>query len=62
MPTDPAPSRLGLIGDAIARSRAPRLRELAGGLTGLAVRHDRPVPRDLGLGFEDEFERPRAEG
>ena len=54
--------RLGLIGDAIAASRAPALHEVGGRLAGLAVRYDRLVPRELGLGFEAVFERARAAG
>jgi shikimate dehydrogenase len=47
--------RLGLIGDNIARSQAPRLHELAGRLTGLDVRYDRLTPREFGKDFEPLF-------
>ena len=54
--------RLGLVGDAIARSRAPALRELAGRPTGLPVTHDRPSPREIGRDFEVVFEDARVAG
>jgi len=47
--------RLGLIGDNIARSKAPILHERAGRLAGLSVRYDRLVPRDLGTSFDETF-------
>jgi len=47
--------QLGLIGDNIARSRAPLLHSLAGQLAGLAVDYQRLVPRDLGRSFDDTF-------
>jgi shikimate dehydrogenase len=53
---------LGLIGDNIARSQAPRLHELAGRLTGLSVRYDRLIPRDLGKEFEAVSADARAAG
>ena len=37
--------RLGLIGDNIARSQAPRLHELAGRLTGIPVSYERLIPQ-----------------
>jgi len=43
---------LGLIGDNIAASSAPRLHELAGQQNGLVVRYDRLVPKALGMPFE----------
>ena len=49
--------RLGLIGDNIAASRAPRLHALAGALLGLEIRYDLLVPAELGLGFDTLFER-----
>ena len=49
--------RLGLIGDDIDASRAPRLHAAAGGLRGMAVRYDLLVPARLGLGFGELFER-----
>ncbi|MDD9980454.1 MAG: shikimate dehydrogenase [Gammaproteobacteria bacterium] len=49
--------RLGLIGDNIAASQAPRLHRLAGELRGITVRYDLLVPAELGLGFDALFER-----
>lgn len=54
--------RLGLIGDNIARSKAPDLHRLAGGIAGRTVTYDRLVPRELGLGFDAVFDRCVAEG
>ncbi len=54
--------RLGLIGDNIARSQSPRLHELAGRLTGLTVRYDRLIPRDIGRDFETVFADARDAG
>ncbi|WOI56302.1 shikimate dehydrogenase [Palleronia sp. LCG004] len=45
--------RLGLIGDHITRSRAPRLHRLAGGQSGIDVRYDSLIPADLGQGFDE---------
>jgi shikimate dehydrogenase len=61
---EPGPDivRLGLIGDNIARSQAPRLHEFAGRLTGLEVRYDRLTPRDLGKDFEAVFKDARTTG
>ena len=53
---------LGLIGDNIAASSAPRLHELAGALTGQSVRYDRLVPRDLGQSFDQVFDQARHDG
>ena len=50
-------ARLGLIGDNIAASQAPRLHALAGALQGIAVRYDLLVPAELGLGFDELFDR-----
>lgn len=47
---------LGLIGDNIARSQAPRLHGLAGAQSGIAVRYDRLVPRELGKDFDGVFD------
>jgi shikimate dehydrogenase len=47
--------QLGLIGDNIARSRAPMLHVLAGRQAGLTVRYDRLIPRELGLDFDATF-------
>ena len=49
--------RLGLIGDNIAASQAPRLHALAGALRGISVRYDLLVPARIGLGFDALFER-----
>ena len=49
--------RLGLIGDNIADSQAPRLHGLAGRILGIPVRYDLLVPAELGLGFDELFER-----
>lgn len=48
--------QLGLIGDNIARSQAPRLHRLAGELCGLDVAYDRLVPREMGCDFDAVFE------
>lgn len=48
--------RLGLIGDNIARSRAPDLHRLAGELVGLPVSYERLIPPQLGQTFDDVFE------
>lgn len=53
---------LGLIGDNIAASSAPRLHETAGRLVGLDVRYDRLVPKDFGLGFEAVFNQAQRNG
>jgi shikimate dehydrogenase len=49
------PLRLGLIGDNIAQSRAPLLHRLAGAQTGIEVRYDSLVPKDLGQEFDAVF-------
>ena len=49
--------RLGLIGDNIAASHAPRLHALAGALRGIEIRYDLLVPAELGLRFDALFER-----
>ena len=49
--------RLGLIGDNIAASQAPRLHTLAGAIRGIAVRYDLLVPAAAGLGFDALFDR-----
>jgi shikimate dehydrogenase len=54
--------RLGLIGDNIAQSQAPRLHELAGRLTGIPVRYERLIPKEFGQGFEAVFETARRSG
>lgn len=54
--------KLGLIGDNIAQSQAPRLHHLAGGIAGLSVSYDRLVPRALGLDFDGVFAMARDGG
>ena len=49
--------RLGLIGDNIADSQAPRLHRLAGELRGITIRYDRLVPAETGLGFDALLDR-----
>ena len=41
--------RLGLIGDNIKPSRAPKLHEEAGRLCGVAVTYDLLIPADMGM-------------
>jgi shikimate dehydrogenase len=55
-------TRLGLIGDNIARSRSPRLHIEAGRLCGMEVTYERLIPRDMGLGFSAVFEHCASEG
>ena len=62
MSTEKRTVQLGLIGDNIARSRSPRLHEVAGDLIGLAVRYDRLIPKDLDQGFEAVFETAKEGG
>ena len=50
-------TRLGLIGDNIAASLAPRLHALAGALLGIEIRYDLLIPAELGLGFDALFDR-----
>ncbi|MEZ5797766.1 MAG: shikimate dehydrogenase [Paracoccaceae bacterium] len=56
------PIRLGLIGDNIASSQAPRLHRLAGAQNGRAVRYDRLVPAAEGLAFDPLFDGLAARG
>jgi shikimate dehydrogenase len=56
------PVKLGLIGDNIAASKAPRLHRTAGQLTGLDVTYDRLVPKDMKLGFDEVFDYARDAG
>lgn len=49
--------RLGLIGENIAASQAPRLHRLAGALCGIDVRYDLLVPSEIGLEFDVLFDR-----
>lgn len=54
--------RLGLIGDNIGASRAPRLHVLAGRQNGRAVSYDRLVPKAEGATFDALFDRVAAGG
>lgn len=54
--------KLGLIGDNITRSKSPKLHITAGSLAGLDVTYDRLIPKDLGLTFDEVFERARSSG
>jgi len=54
--------QLGLIGDNIARSQAPRLHRLAGQLCGLDVAYDRLIPREMGADFDAVFAGCAARG
>ena len=54
--TDTPDLRLGLIGDNIARSRAPLLHRLAGLQNGLTVQYDSLIPRELGQDFDAVFQ------
>lgn len=56
------PIKLGLIGDNIAASQAPRLHRLAGQLTGLPVTYDRLVPAELGLDAQGILAKVRKDG
>lgn len=53
---------LGLIGDNIAASRAPRLHEIAGAIIGRPVRYDRLIPAKLGRDFDGTFAFAREGG
>lgn len=53
---------LGLIGDNIAKSQAPRLHRLAGQQNGAHVQYDRLVPKELGQSFDEVFETCQAGG
>ena len=57
-----AKTRLGLIGDNIAASRAPDLHHAAARLCGIDVHYQRLVPRDLGLSFDAVVDRARSDG
>ncbi|MCB9958276.1 MAG: shikimate dehydrogenase [Rhodospirillaceae bacterium] len=54
--------KLGLIGDNIAHSQAPRLFRIAGAMTGLRLTYDRLVPHETGLEFDALFDQCAAEG
>ncbi|MCO6384667.1 shikimate dehydrogenase [Oceanicola sp. 502str15] len=47
--------KLGLIGDNIAKSSAPRLHGFAGAQNGIEVQYDRLVPAQMGEAFEEVF-------
>ena len=53
---------LGLIGDNIARSKAPLLHRLAGQLCGLDVRYERLVPREMDADFDAVFRHAAGGG
>lgn len=55
-------TRLGLIGDNIAASRAPDLHHAAARLCGIDVVYERLVPRELGLSFDQVVARAKADG
>ena len=54
--------RLGLIGDNIAASQAPRFHRLAGRQNGVEVTYDRLVPKDMGMDFDALFGWAADEG
>lgn len=54
--------RLGLIGDNIALSQAPRLHRLAGALCGLTVEYDLLIPAALGQTFHQVFDTAHRNG
>lgn len=53
---------LGLIGDNIAKSQAPRLHRLAGAQNGQSVRYERLVPAALGQEFDPLFSSLAGQG
>lgn len=54
--------RLGLIGDNIAASQAPRFHRLAGAQNGCRVTYDRLVPADMGMPFDAVFDHVSQNG
>ena len=48
--------RIGLIGDNIAASKAPRLHALAGRMRGVEVTYDLLIPAEQGTGFDELFD------
>lgn len=54
--------RLGLIGDKIARSRAPELHRIAGRLCGWDLTYDLLVPPERGQSFDAVFDAARDGG
>ena len=55
-------TRLGLIGDNIVESRAPRLHEYAGKVMDIQVTYDRLVPQKMGLDFTGVFRHAQETG
>ena len=58
----PAPIKLGLIGDNIAKSQSPRLHRLAGAQNGRQVTYDQLVPAERQLSFDPLFDWVRSNG
>lgn len=54
--------KLGLIGDNIGASRAPRFHVLAGRQNGQEVTYDRLVPQEMGRDFDTLFDHVKAAG
>lgn len=54
--------KLGLIGDNIAASQAPRLHALAGRQHGIDIQYDRLVPAELGRTFDEIFSAAPGDG
>ena len=54
--------RLGLIGDNIKPSRAPKLHKEAGRLCGVAITYDLLIPADMGMTFDGVFDKCCASG
>ena len=52
--------RLGLVGDHIIASRAPRLYAIAGRMRGIEITYDLLVPAEQGAGFDELFDRCAA--
>ncbi|MFV0492409.1 MAG: shikimate dehydrogenase family protein [Pseudorhodobacter sp.] len=57
-----APLKLGLVGDNIAKSQAPRLHRLAGRQNGVAVQYDRLIPKEEEVEFDPLFAGLEAAG
>ncbi len=54
--------KLGLIGDNIRSSRAPKLHRLCGEMCGIEVSYDLLIPKEQGLDFDALFARCGAQG
>lgn len=54
--------KLGLIGDNITQSSAPRLHQIAGAMTGISVRYDLLIPAVREETFLEVFETAQNEG